>query len=103
MRRGSGALIYVVIFLVIAFGIVYVLRQSSQPSESYTYSEIMQYFDNYEVSKYSFDLGTGKLKMTVSPEGGEEKDIEYTVPNVNIFLDEIQSSEFGDNYREAYN
>ncbi|MBQ8979417.1 MAG: AAA family ATPase, partial [Oscillospiraceae bacterium] len=103
MRRGSGALVYVVIFLVIAFGIVYVLKQSSQPTETYTYSEIMKYFDNYEVSKYSFNLGTGRLQMTVTPEGGEEKEIDYTVPNVSIFLDEIQSSEFGDNYREAYN
>ena len=86
------------------FSMVYFLRQSSQPKSEYTYSQIMEYFDNYQVSKYTFDLGTGDLEMTVNNDDGTTKSIKYTVPNVSIFIDEIQYADGGeDNYREAYN
>ncbi|MBQ3919544.1 MAG: ATP-dependent zinc metalloprotease FtsH [Oscillospiraceae bacterium] len=102
MRKGNGIVVYLIIFLVVAFGIVYLLKQSATPVQTYTYSEIMTYFDNYQVSKFDFDLGSGKLDMTVTTDAGESE-ISYTVPNVNIFIDEIQASGNGDNYREAYN
>lgn len=103
MKKGSGLFIYIIIAIVLMFSMVYFLRQSSQPKSEYTYSQIMEYFDNYEVSKYTFDLGTGELEMTVNTDEGS-KDIKYTVPNVSIFIDEIQYASGGeDNYREAYN
>ncbi|WP_432649513.1 ATP-dependent zinc metalloprotease FtsH [Huintestinicola sp.] len=103
MKKGSGLFIYIIIAIVLMFSMVYFLRQSSQPKSEYTYSQIMEYFDNYEVSKYTFDLGTGDLEMTVNTAEGT-KEIKYTVPNVSIFIDEIQYASGGeDNYREAYN
>ncbi len=102
MKKGNGLLIYVIIVVVIISATALWLRQSMQPQSEYTYSQIMEYFDNYEVSEYTFDLGTGELEMTVN-ENGEAKEITYTVPNVNIFINEIQESTNGDNYREAYN
>ncbi len=102
MKKGSGFLIYIFVAVIIIGSMVYWLRQSMKPESEYTYSEIMQYFDNYQVSEYKFDLGTGELNMTVE-ENGEIKDIKYTVPNVSIFIDEIQTNAEGDNYREAYN
>ncbi|MCM1579475.1 MAG: AAA family ATPase, partial [Ruminococcus sp.] len=102
MRRGGGAVIYILIVVAIVFALVVFFRQSTQVESEYTYSEIMQYFDSYQVSKYEFDLGTGDLNMTVNTEEGE-KEIFYTVPNVNIFIDEIQASSNGENYREEYN
>ncbi len=102
MRKSSGAVIYALIVVAIVFAIVVFLRQSTQPQSEYTYSEIMQYFDSYQVSKYEFDLGTGDLTMTVSTDEGD-REIYYTVPNVSIFIDEIQASANGDNYREEYN
>jgi len=104
MKKGSGLFIYIIIAIVLMFSMVYFLRQSSQPKSEYTYSQIMEYFDNYQVSKYTFDLGTGELEMTVNNDDGTTKSIKYTVPNVSIFIDEIQYTDGGeDNYREAYN
>lgn len=104
MKKGSGLFIYIIIAIVLMFSMVYFLRQSSQPKSEYTYSQIMEYFDNYQVSKYTFDLGTGDLEMTVNNDDGTTKSIKYTVPNVSIFIDEIQYADGGeDNYREAYN
>ncbi len=104
MKKGSGLFIYIIIAIVLMFSMVYFLRQSSQPKSEYTYSQIMEYFDNYQVSKYTFDLGTGDLEMTVNNDDGTTQSIKYTVPNVSIFIDEIQYADGSeDNYREAYN
>lgn len=95
-NKGIAAFLTVVLLFLVVM--VAVLKMSEKEESPYKYSEIMQYFDNYQVSEYTFDLGTGELIMTV--EGQEEK-IVYKVPNVNVFINEIQ----GDNetYREEYN
>ncbi|MGN0641752.1 MAG: ATP-dependent zinc metalloprotease FtsH [Huintestinicola sp.] len=99
-KKSSGLFIYIIIAVVLMFSIVYFLRQSAQPQAEYSYSEIMSYFDNYQVSEYDFDLGTGELNMTVN-EDGQTKEISYTVPNVSVFVEEIQYGE--NNYRKNYN
>lgn len=102
MKKGSGILVYTLIAVGLVAFMVYWLKSSSEPASEYSYSDIMGYFDNYQVSEYDFDLGTGELNMTVN-EDGATKEISYTVPNVSIFIDEIQAVTSGDNYREAYN
>ncbi|MBQ4486692.1 MAG: ATP-dependent zinc metalloprotease FtsH [Oscillospiraceae bacterium] len=82
---------------------IYFLRQTANVPNEYQYSEIMTYFDNYQVSEYDFDLGTGALNMKVTLDDGTTKEISYKVPNVNIFIDEIQMTEDGGNYRRMYN
>ncbi len=97
-KSNKGLIIYIIVMVsAIALAVV-LLKQSTTTGSEYRYSDIMSYFDNYQVSDMTFDLGTGKLEMTV--EGQEEK-IYYTVPNVRVFLDEIQTGE--DNYRREYN
>lgn len=95
-NKGIAAFLTVVLLFLVVM--VAVLKMSEKEESPYKYSEIMQYFDNYQVSEYTFDLGTGELIMTV--EGQEEK-IVYKVPNVNVFINEIQGD--SDTYREEYN
>ncbi|MBQ8175862.1 MAG: ATP-dependent zinc metalloprotease FtsH [Oscillospiraceae bacterium] len=95
---GKGLLIYVLVLVSAISLAVVLLKQSTKTEAEYSYSEIMQYFDNYQVSEMTFDLGTGELEMVVE---GQEKPIEYTVPNVSVFLNEIQMGE--ENYRKEYN
>ncbi|MBQ5331398.1 MAG: ATP-dependent zinc metalloprotease FtsH [Oscillospiraceae bacterium] len=101
-RNNRGLIIYLLIAAVILAATVYFLRQTATVPSEYQYSEIMKYFDEYKVSEYTFDLGSGELKMKVD-DNGTPKDINYTVPNVSIFIDEIQASDNGENYRTAYN
>ncbi|MBD5137728.1 MAG: ATP-dependent zinc metalloprotease FtsH [Ruminococcus sp.] len=77
---------------------VFLFRQASKPQAEHSYSDIMQYFDNYQVSEMTFDLGTGELVIIVDD---NEAPISYTVPNVTVFLNEIQLGE--ENYRKEYN
>ena len=97
-KGGRGIAIWLTIVLLFIVSMVAVLRMSEKEVSQYTYSEIMQYFDNYQVSAYTLDLGTGELIMTVE---GQDKPIVYNAPNVSVILNELQGD--GDNYRKEYN
>lgn len=97
----KGLLIYVGVLLAAMILIVALMKQATKTVSEYSYSDIMGYFDNYQVSEYNFDLGTGELNMTVTLDDGTEKLINYVVPNVSVFLNEIQMG--SENYRKEYN
>ncbi|MBR7083978.1 MAG: AAA family ATPase, partial [Oscillospiraceae bacterium] len=69
------------------------LPRLNEKEPEFTYSEIVSHFDNLEVKGYTLDLGTGELKLTLD----DGKEIEYTVPNVSIFLSDTED------YRLKYN
>ena len=96
-----GLLIYVGVLLAAMILIVALMKQATKTVSEYSYSDIMSFFDNYQVSEYNFDLGTGELNMTVTLDDGTEKLINYVVPNVTVFLNEIQTGT--ENYRKEYN
>ncbi len=97
-KSNKGIIIYAVVMISALALAVLLLRQASKPQPEHTYSDIMQYFDNYQVSEMTFDLGTGELVIVVDE---NKETITYTVPNVSVFLDEIQMGE--ENYRKEYN
>ncbi|MGN0602705.1 MAG: ATP-dependent zinc metalloprotease FtsH [Oscillospiraceae bacterium] len=97
----KGLLIYVGVLLAAMILIVALMKQATKTVSEYSYSDIMSYFDSYQVSEYNFDLGTGELNMTVTLDDGSEKLINYVVPNVSVFLNEIQMG--SENYRKEYN
>ena len=97
-KSNKGLIIYVVVMAAALIFAVLLLRQSTKPESQYTYSEIMEYFDNYQVSEMNFDLGTGELEIYIN---GSDTPILYTVPNVTVFLNEIQTG--SENYRREYN
>ncbi len=97
-KNNKGLIIYVIVMIAIIGAFVLLLQRATKPESEYTYSQIMEYFDNYRVSEMNFDLGTGELEIYVD---GGSTPIEYTVPNVSVFLDEIQTGT--ENYRREYN
>lgn len=54
----------------------------------------MVHFDNFEVSDYELDLGTGELTYKLR---GDDKEYKYDVPNVSVFLEDTED------YRKLYN
>ncbi len=91
-KKGRGIGTYLVIVLLIA-ALVFLLSNLRGSSKTPEYSEIIQHFDNYEVTEYTLDLGSGELEMVL--ENGEK--VSYDVPNVSLFLDDTE------NYRKVYN
>ena len=60
-NRGIGAYLLVAVLLIMAVALIVPnLRGSDKTPE---YSEIIQYFDSYDVKEYTLDLGSGELKL----------------------------------------
>ena len=90
-NRGIGAYLLVAVLLIMAVALIVPnLRGSDKAPE---YSEIIQYFDSYDVKEYTLDLGSGELKLKLQ----DDTKVTYDVPNVRIFLDDTAT------YRKDYN
>ena len=79
------------------------LTNMSSGNSDKKYSEIMNSFDNLEVSKFELDLGSGQLKYELNTDEEEGKTHSYTVPNVSIFVNEVLGGNDAESYRKLYN
>ena len=91
--QGRGIGTYLIIAVLVIVALVFFLPQMKGDSKRPQYSEIIQYFDDYNVKEYTLDLGSGELKMVLKD--GEK--ITYDVPNVSLFLQDTED------YRQEYN
>lgn len=92
-NKNRGIVTYLVIAAVLVLCMMFVIPNLTSSSSKYKYSDIMKYFDDYKVTEYTLDLGTGKLNMTLD----DGQSLTYNVPNVSLFLDDTQD------YRTEYN
>lgn len=83
-KNWKSMLLYLIIPVVFIGAIVYSSSRNKQ--EELPYSEILGYFQEEKVESFELDLSSGKLIYTLK---GEEKQNRYTVPNVSIFVDNI--------------
>lgn len=102
-NKFRGFLIYIVIILILVFGLIGVLNvvvpknsgnETIVPFEG-GYSDVLNEFDSLGVSEYRLDLGSGQL--TFAKKGEDGKKYRYNVPNVSLFLNDIET------YRVLYN
>ena len=105
-NKFKGIIIYLVIILLLIFGLVWVLNLagSSAAQGAPTYSDVIAEFDNLNVSEFKLDLGSGKL-VYITKDSDEVKT--YSVPNVSIFINDINTG-YGEDghiayYRQRYN
>ncbi len=102
-NKFKGAIIYIVIIALLIFGLVTALNiimpnaamQNVEIKVPGSYSEVLDDFDTYQVYSYKLDLGSGAL--TYKKKGEDNVQYVYTVPNVGLFVDDI------DAYRTEYN
>ena len=94
-NKFKGVFIYLAVIVLLVMGMVTMLQMSAPPGEHTTYSKVISEFDNYNVSGYTLDLGSGELQYTLKSDN--TKKYKYSVPNVSLFLQDTQG------YRKAYN
>ena len=104
----KGVIIYLVIIFLLIFGLVSILNMASNSSRTtVTYSGVISEFDDLNVSQYQLDLGSGALTYKLKGEAANAPAHQYTVPNVSIFINDINSGYTTDgkvaNYRLRYN
>ena len=98
----KSIIIYIAVALVLIFGMAYMLSTMSTEEDDTEYSEIMRYFDNLEVSEFTFDLNSGELTYKLKDASEADEAQTYTVPNVSLFVSEVLGSEDASNYRRLY-
>ena len=104
----KGVIVYLVIIFLLIFGLVSVLNIASNSSRTtVTYSGVISEFDDLNVAQYQLDLGSGALTYKLKGEAASAPAHQYTVPNVSIFINDINSGYTSDgkaaNYRLRYN
>ncbi len=72
----------------------------SQQQKKLEYYQIVEKFDEHQISAYELNLGSGVLKYTESDGKTSGK---YTVPNVSLFLEDIHDSviEYNREHKDA--
>ncbi len=80
-----GNWLYIIIPAFLIIGMAFAVSNTAS-NEKPKYYEIVQSFRSDEVSEFTLDLSNGKLEYKLK---GEEKEKNYTVPNVDIFLNDI--------------
>ena len=99
----KGIIIYIVIIALLVCGLIAILNSIAPYSSdskvmawNKTYSELLDEYDKKTVKWFELDLGSGQLDFRTKDLGDDSK-YRYAVPNVSVFLSDI------DGYREAYN
>ncbi len=92
-KKSRGIFAYLLVAAVLILLFAYMIPKFSKPDSEYPYTEIISHFDDLNVSYYTLDLGSGELELTLK----DGTEIEYSVPNVSIFLDDTED------YRLKYN
>ena len=85
-NRIFAILPYILIPLVMVGSIAFASRNAQNQEDKVEYYQIVQYFDQGKVSEFSLNLSSGKLEYKLV---GEKSEKEYTVPNVSIFVDDV--------------
>ena len=97
-NRNRGIAAYTAIAAVLLISIIIIFPKLLQSGDKKEYSEVIKNFDEYKVSSYTLDLGTGELVYKLI---GDDKEYKYEVPNVSIFL--YDTDKDTKDYRTEYN
>lgn len=107
----QGVIIYFLVAILLIVGLIWVLNLGNNNSskKATSYSDVISEFDNLNVSSFTLNLGNGSLKYVLKGDNVEKPEDEktYSVPNVSVFLNDINSGYNKDgklvNYRVRYN
>lgn len=77
---------YIVIPLALVLCLVLYLTMGQTTKAKTDYYQMVQKFENHEVTEYVLNLTSGVLEYKVA---GDDTKYEYTVPNVNLFVQDV--------------
>ena len=85
-NKNKSIIVYILVSLAIISGLVFLLNNVNSNADKVDYSTITSYFDDYKVSEFTLDLGTGELKYKLI---GSNEEKEYNVPSVTAFYNRL--------------
>ncbi len=91
-KNWKSILIYLLIPVLLVVSIMFLANQQSKTETKY--SEIVSMFENGEIAEFTLDLSSGNLSYKTFKDVEKDKDKakvqQYSVPNVSLFLDDIE-------------
>lgn len=96
MQKKPPKMIGIYIALIVFLLLSILFFTNLRPASALTYDKVIGYFENFQVTSYSLDFGTGDLEMKVTVDG-KDATIYYGVPSISYFLDDAEP------LRKAYN
>ena len=91
-NKGKSIIAYITVALLVIFGFAMLSTLFSNKlkdkDETPKYSEFIAHFDNFEVNYYVLNLD--KSTITYKLIGDAEKEYTYKIPNLTLFLDDIE-------------
>ena len=98
MKKKNWKVIIPYILIPLCFiAITYSYINKGVDTKKSQYYEVVEYFDEGKVTEYQLTLSSGALTYKLK---GDDKVYKYTVPNVNLFLEDIHDSVH--NYNKAH-
>ena len=77
---------YIAIPLALVLCVIVYVAAGQKTKAKTDYSQMVQKFENHEVTEYMLNLTSGVLEYKVA---GDDAKYEYTVPNVNLFVEDV--------------
>ena len=89
-QRGSvmATIMWILIPLLLIASMFFSFNSNANKTKD-DYYEVVSYFDQGEVKQYSLNLSSGRLVYTLK---GEKEARSYTVPNVELFVNDVHDS-----------
>ena len=79
------AVIPYILIPILFIGVMYVYM-GSEADKEFKYYEVLEFFDNEQVEEVDLNMNSGALKFKLK---GDETLYKYTVPNINLFLNDV--------------
>lgn len=75
----------------------------SSKADTKKYYQIVEMFENDEVEEYTLNISNGSLAYKLRGEADKDATHKYTVPNVNLFVDDVHETAKEHNVKYNYN
>lgn len=86
MKKFNWKVIIPYILIPVAFiGVIYMYMGKEQ-SKEFKYYEVVQFFDKGQVVEADLNMNSGAMTFKLN---GDDKTYKYTVPNVNLFINDV--------------
>lgn len=79
----KSLLLYLGIPIVVLFVILFLFNNRVPTEDSKKYSDVLNYFETDQVTKYYLNLGTGEMELKLNDSEGSV--IRYILPDINLF------------------
>lgn len=86
MKKFNWKVIIPYILIPVAFITVIYMYMGKEQQKDLKYYEVVEFFDNGQVAEVDLNMNSGAMTFKLE---GEDKTYKYTVPNVNLFINDV--------------